>query len=62
MGLSSLKIKKVIIFSQKKLLFYFGKRKFLEKPIIFQEGTFRARKIKKNHYEKISCISKNGTF
>ena len=28
----------------------------------FQEGTFRARKIKKTHSEKISYISRNGTF
>ena len=28
----------------------------------FQEGTFRARQIKKNHSEKISDNSGNGTF
>ena len=43
MELSRSKIKKVLIFSQKKL----GKWNFLKKLLIFQEGTSRAPKIKK---------------
>ena len=54
MKLSTPKIKKVITFSQKKLL-YFGKWNFFKK-------TFRAKKIKKNHSEKISYTLGNGTF
>ena len=32
------------------------------KPLIFQEGSFRARKIKKTRSEKIDYISRYGTF
>ena len=49
MKLSSLKIIKVLIFSQKKLFLYFGKWKFFKKRHIFQEGNFQARKLKKTH-------------
>ena len=52
MKLSSPTIKNVIIFSQKKLFFYFGKWNFLKKLLIFQEGTFQARKIKKPALKK----------
>ena len=36
--------------------------KLFKKLLVFQEGTFRARKLKKNNSEKISYISGNGTF
>ena len=46
------------IFSGKKAIFSYisGNRTFLKKLFIFQEGTFRARKVKKNPSEKISYI------
>ena len=44
MEISSHKIKKILIFSQKKLFLYFGKWNFLTKLLIFQEETLRARK------------------
>ena len=47
------------IFS-KKLFLYFKKWKFSKKLIIFQEGTFGARKIKKTHSENfLAPILKN---
>ena len=52
MKLSSPTIKNVIIFTQKKFFFYFGEWNFLKKLLIFQEGTFRARKIKKSGLKK----------
>ena len=55
MELCSPKIEKVLIFSQKKLFLYFGKRNFSKK-------VFRARKIKKTLPEEISYILRNGTF
>ena len=66
MELSSPKIKKAFIFSQKKIFLHFRKKlfqkMFLKKILIFQEKTFRAQKIKKTHSEKISYFSGNGTF
>ena len=44
MKLSGPKIKKILIFSQKKLFLYFGKRNPLIKLLIFQEQTFQAQK------------------
>ena len=34
----------------------------LKRILIFHEGTFQARKIKKTHSKKISYILGNGTF
>ena len=51
MELSSIKIKKVLMFSQKKLFLYFGKWNFFKK-LIFQEGTFRVQKIKEPTLKK----------
>ena len=51
MELSSSKIKKFLIFPEMEL-----------SSLIFQEATFRARKIKKARCEKVSYISGNRTF
>ena len=56
------RLNKFLYFLKKKLFLYFGKRNLLKKLLIFQEGTLRARKIKKTHSEKISFILGNGTF
>ena len=61
MELCSPKIKKILIFFQKKLFLYFGKWNFFKK-LIFQKGTFQARKMKNTYSEKISYILGNGTF
>ena len=52
MELSSAKIKKVLIFSQKKISLYIAKWNFSKKLLTFQEGTFRAQKIKKPTQKK----------
>ena len=54
MKLSSPKIKKFLIFSQKKLVLYFGKWNFLKKTSYILGG--------KTHSEKNSYISGNGIF
>ena len=46
-----------------KTFLYFQKWSFLASYFfIFQKGTFRTRKVKKDFSEKISYISGNGTF
>ena len=45
MELSSAKIKKVLIFSQKKSYLYFGKWNFLKNLLTFQEETSQAQII-----------------
>ena len=62
MELCSPKIKKVLIFSQKKLFLCFGKQNLLKKLLVFQEVTFQVRKIKKTCSEKNCYISGNRTF
>ena len=47
MELSGHRIKKVLIFFQKWVFSYFGKWNFLRNLLIFQEGTFTARKRNK---------------
>ena len=55
MELSSSKIKKISYIS--------GNETFLPHIfLIFQERTFRDRKVKKTRSEKISYISRNGNF
>ena len=49
---SSPKIKKVLIFSLKKLFLYFRKWN-LKKCLIFQKRNFRAHKIKKTALKKV---------
>ena len=63
MKLSSCKIKKVLIFSPKKIFSYIsGNETFLKKIPILQEGNFRVRKIKKDRSEKISYIFSKKLF
>ena len=57
-----LALEKVHIFSRKIFFLYFGKLNFLKKFIIFQEGTFRAWKIKKAYSENNFYFLGNGTF
>ena len=63
MELSGPKIKKVLKFSQKNVFYIFWEME-LSSPKIKKllEGASGAWKIKKNHSEKISYISGNGTF
>ena len=48
MELSGPKIKKFFIFSQKETFLIFQEMQLFKKLLIFQEGTFRTHKIKKN--------------
>ena len=66
-----LKIKKFLVFFQKKVFLIFPEMELssskLKKLFIFQEGIFQAQKIKKFHSENhtflvLSCILSNGTF
>ena len=61
MVLSSPKIEKVFIFSQKKLFTYFVKRNVF-KTIIFLEGNFLSSKKKQLNLKKIILFCENGTF
>ena len=60
MELSSLKIKKFLIFSQKKDFLMFRKMEFssskLKRLLVFQEGILRALQINKKCHEKKVCI------
>ena len=56
MELSTRKIKKFLIFSQKKFFLYFGKCNFLKKLLSSSKNK------KEKHSEKISYLSGNGTF
>ena len=56
MGLSSPKIKKVFIFSQKSFFLYFRKRNFFKKLLIFQKETSELKKKKKNGSENFFYI------
>ena len=63
MKLSSSNIKKLLIFSQKKIFSYIsGNETFLKKLPILQEGNFRVRKIRKDRSEKISYIFSKKLF
>ena len=66
MEIFSSKIKILLISSQKKVFLIFREMELSslnrKKLLIFQEGTFWARKIKKDNSEKISYILGNGTF
>ena len=52
MELSSPKIKIFIIFSQKKLFWYFGKWNFFKKTFYISEGNFQSSKSKKETRKK----------
>ena len=52
MELSSPKIKIFIIFSQKKLFWYFGKWNFFKKTSYISEGNFQSSKSKKETRKK----------
>ena len=65
MELFSPKIKNYLIFSQKKKKFflYFGKQNFIALRLKnFWRELFEFKKFLKKHSEKISYISRNGTF
>ena len=58
MKLSSNKIKKFLIFSQKKAFIMFWEVELFVKLLTFQKGTFQAKKTLKSS-EKMSYISGN---
>ena len=51
-------LKKCHIFSKKKLFHIFEKMELFKQPLIFQEGTFQAWKIKKSTLKKLLFFSK----
>ena len=57
-----LRLKKFLHFLKKAFPIFCKTEPFLKKLRIVQEETFQARKIKKIHSKKISCISRNETF